>query len=334
MADNNYLDKGNSDGTILGQSSSAKIGFWGITPGDQAAALTTALTTITYTTATAIATTITAAVTAGFGFINTDEAQSFLLVVQNVQARLAELETALKEAGLVAGGTATALTDTQYDRIGTGQDDGDILGQDSSALVGFWGITPCDQPGALTAAAATVNSTALASATTYDYTIATLVSNSVGFGFSDGEAYATLFLVVSNMQARIAELETNLAEVGVIAGGTAVVSTTSGSAKYDYLDKGNGDGTILGVSSSKKIGFWGTTPVDQPAALTTALTTITCTAPGTTDYAIQSCLSTIATFKFVTMTAAETLLHVVQNAHTRLGEIEAALEEIGLTAAN
>jgi len=34
------------------------------------------------------------------------------------------------------------------------------------------------------------------------------------------------------------------------------------------------------------------------------------------------------------MTAAETLMHVVQNAHTRLGEIEAALEEIGLIASN
>src|SRR5574343_580673 len=176
MSDYKYLDKGNNDGSILGRSSSAKIGFWGITPCDQPSALTAATTAITYSTATAFVTTITAATTAGYGFIITDESQSFLLTVKNIQTRIAEIEANLAEVGVIAGGTAVT-TSSSYDYLGDGQGDGTIFGQDSSELVGFYGITPVDQPDALTTAAACVNSTALASTTNYDFTIATLVSN-------------------------------------------------------------------------------------------------------------------------------------------------------------
>jgi hypothetical protein len=332
MSDYDYLDKGNVDGTIFGQSSSALIGFYGITATAQCSALTTALTTVTYTTATALATTIATAVTAGYGFLNTDEAQSFLLTVQNVQARLAIIQAALTNSGLVAGGTATSATDTKYDFVGVGNmDDGVRFGQDSSAKIGFWGITPCDQNTALTVTAATtLNATALASTTNYDYTIAALVSNSAGFGFTDAEEGATLVYVVTNLASRIAEAETALAGCGLIAGGTAIVSTTA--KVYDYLDKGCTDGTIFGKASTNKLGFWGATPVDQPAAMTTALTTITCTAPGTTDYAIQSFLGTIATFKYVTATAAKTVAKCVINAQTRMAEVETVIKELGIVA--
>ncbi len=325
-----YLDKGNGDGTILGQVSTAKIGFWGITPCDQPAAPTTALTTITYTTASALLTTISAAVTGGAGFLITDEAQSFLLAVQNIQTRISEIETDLAETGLIAGGTATSETDKQYNFVGAGADDGIILGQASTALVGFWGITPCDQPAALTAQGTTITCTAAATA---DYAIAILVTGSTKYNFVD-QAWQSLFYVVANLQTRIAQIQTNLAETGIIAGGTAVVSTTSGSYKYDYLDSGNNDGTILGKLSTSKVGFWATTPVDQPAALTAALTTITCTAPGTTDYAIADVLVTSGSYGFVALNEAQTILAVIQNAQTRAAEIEARLEEVGLVAAN
>lgn len=335
MASYNYLDKGNADGTIFGQSSTTKLGFWGITPADQPAALTTALTTITYTTCSATLTaviTITAAITAGGGFLITDEAQSFLLAVQNIQTRLAEIETNLVEVGIIAGGTATSETDTKYDFIGTGNDaDGMILGSASTTKIGFYGITPCDQPAALTAAAPTITCTATVSV--LDYTITTLVSASAGFGFTQ-DSWATLFYVVSNLQTRVAAVSTGLAEMGLIAGGTELDPTAATAHEYDYLDKGNNDGTIFGKHSTTKIGFWGATPADQPSALTTAATTITCTAPGTTDYAIADTLTTIATFKFVTLTAAQTLLYVVQNAQTRMAELETAIEEIGLVASN
>ena len=43
----------------------------------------------------------------------------------------------------------------------------------------------------------------------------------------------------------------------------------------EFLDKGNDDGTVLGQDSSELIGFWGATPVDQPATITTVSTTNT-----------------------------------------------------------
>lgn len=37
-----------------------------------------------------------------------------------------------------------------------------------------------------------------------------------------------------------------------------------------YLDCGNDDGTVVGQSSSSLIGFYGATPVDQPALVADA----------------------------------------------------------------
>lgn len=47
-----------------------------------------------------------------------------------------------------------------------------------------------------------------------------------------------------------------------------------------YLDCGNDDGTVLGQSATAKVGFYGVTPVDQPATVAdatdaaTAITTV------------------------------------------------------------
>lgn len=52
-------------------------------------------------------------------------------------------------------------------------------------------------------------------------------------------------------------------------------------ATIEYIGDGGPDGTMIGKTSSHLIGFYGATPVDQPAATaqsavpTTALTTIT-----------------------------------------------------------
>lgn len=35
-----------------------------------------------------------------------------------------------------------------------------------------------------------------------------------------------------------------------------------------YLDDGNSDGTVLGQDEDAKVGFYGVTPVDQPATIT------------------------------------------------------------------
>ena len=99
---------------------------------------------------------------------------------------------------------------------------------------------------------------------------------------------------------------------------------------YDYLDKG--DGTILGKTSSRKIGFWGTTPVDQPDALTAQLTSITHTEPSTPDYTIMD-LTTTTPYGFAAKDEGNTVLKVIANLQARLAEVEARLEECGIIAA-
>jgi hypothetical protein len=69
------------------------------------------------------------------------------------------------------------------------------------------------------------------------------------------------------------------------------------------------------------------------AALTAALTQITHTAPGTPDYAIQNLVQNTG-FGFVTADEGNTVLSVVANLFTRVGEIEARLEAAGNVVAN
>ncbi len=54
------------------------------------------------------------------------------------------------------------------------------------------------------------------------------------------------------------------------------------------LSDGNEDGTILGQSTADKVGFYGTTPVDQPATVTNATDAAT---------VITSCNAVIARLK-------------------------------------
>lgn len=71
----------------------------------------------------------------------------------------------------------------------------------------------------------------------------------------------------------------------------------------------------------------------QGAALVVQDTTITHTAPGTPDYAIQA-LTMTTPFGFVTADEGNTVLRVVANLQVRLAQVEARLEAIGLVAAN
>ncbi len=329
MADYDYLGKGNDDGTILGQDSSELIGFWGITPVDQPAALTSQVTTITASAVTTPDYAIQVPVsTAGLGFANVDEALGFMNAVRNLQVRMAEVQSRLQESGIIAGGTAG--TGTNYECVDKGNDDGTYLGRSSSALLGFWGILPVDQPAALTTGLTTVTVSAHATA---NYTITTPTQATAVWGFADAEEALSIISCVINLQTRMASVDSRLTECGLIAGGT--VGT---GVNYEYLDKGNNDGTLCGLSSSAKIGFWGLTPCDQPADLTTQLTTITMTASSETlDYALQVLATGTAStggFKFNTKAEAQTFVVVIQNLQVRMAELEARLEECGIVAAN
>ena len=65
------------------------------------------------------------------------------------------------------------------------------------------------------------------------------------------------------------------------------------------------------------------------AALTAQLTTITSTAPGTPDYAIQDLVNSSA-YGFVTKDEGNSVLAVVANLQTRVEELETALQTYGM----
>lgn len=76
------------------------------------------------------------------------------------------------------------------------------------------------------------------------------------------------------------------------------------------------------------LGFYGVAAVAMPAALTAQSTSITHTAPGTPDYAIQALSS--GGYGFATQDEGHTLLSVVANLQTRVGELETKLRSLGL----
>jgi len=83
------------------------------------------------------------------------------------------------------------------------------------------------------------------------------------------------------------------------------------------------DGTVA------RLGFYGVTAVVRPTALTTALTDLTHTAPGTPDYAIQDLVQNTG-FGFVTKDEGNTVLTVIQNIKVRLADLETRLTGLGL----
>lgn len=88
------------------------------------------------------------------------------------------------------------------------------------------------------------------------------------------------------------------------------------------------DGAVVGKSGGTA-GFFGSTPTTKPAANTAALTAITFTAPGTPDYAIQD-LTQTTPFGFVTKDEGNSVLSVIKNLQTRVGELETKLQALGL----
>ena len=83
------------------------------------------------------------------------------------------------------------------------------------------------------------------------------------------------------------------------------------------------DGTVA------RLGFFGATAVVKPTAMTTQLTTITYTDPGTPDYAVSDVTQTTP-FGFTTADEARTVLSVIKNLQDRVGQLETKLQALGL----
>jgi hypothetical protein len=94
---------------------------------------------------------------------------------------------------------------------------------------------------------------------------------------------------------------------------------------------GTTTGTKIGTATTQKIGFFNATPVVQPTEITDELTSITHTAPGTSDYAVQDLVQNTG-FGFVTKDEGNTVLSVILNLQTRVNELETRLATLGLIA--
>ena len=79
------------------------------------------------------------------------------------------------------------------------------------------------------------------------------------------------------------------------------------------------------------IGFFGTAPTTKQTALTTQLTAVTFTAPGTPDYAFQD-VTNSTPYGFTDAEELRTFISVVSNLQTRVAELETKLQAYGLLA--
>ena len=106
--------------------------------------------------------------------------------------------------------------------------------------------------------------------------------------------------------------------------------TVFGIGEANDIAVGTTTGTKIGTATTQKLGFFGVTPVVQQTELTDELTTITHTAPGTADFAIQNL--SLTGYGFVTEDEGNTVLSVIANLQARVNELETKLVALGFLA--
>jgi hypothetical protein len=106
--------------------------------------------------------------------------------------------------------------------------------------------------------------------------------------------------------------------------------TVFGIGEANDIAVGTTTGTKIGTATTQKLGFFGVTPVVQQTELTDELTTITHTAPGTADFAIQDL--SLTGYGFVTADEGNTVLSVIANLQARVNELETKLVALGFLA--
>lgn len=106
---------------------------------------------------------------------------------------------------------------------------------------------------------------------------------------------------------------------------TATDATRKARSVWSVWDTAEREGIRIEASgSAPMLSFYGGAAVIRGNALTAQLTTITHTAPGTPDYAIQD-LTNVNGYGFVTKDEGNTVLSVIANLQTRVAELEARL---------
>lgn len=107
--------------------------------------------------------------------------------------------------------------------------------------------------------------------------------------------------------------------------GTVTPSTSPADTVQGYAKNWNGAGTAA-LHIRNEEGH--IVRLFKGAALTTALTTVTCSAPGTPDYAIQDLVAATG-YGFVTSDEAQSVIKVIANLQVRVNELEARLQASG-----
>ena len=90
-------------------------------------------------------------------------------------------------------------------------------------------------------------------------------------------------------------------------------------------------GLKIATATNQKLGFFNSTPIVQPSALTAQETTLTFTEPGTPDYAFQDVTNTTP-WGFAVGDELRTFIGVVENLQVRVAELESKLKSLGLVA--
>jgi hypothetical protein len=125
---------------------------------------------------------------------------------------------------------------------------------------------------------------------------------------------------------------TSYRQMGQVA--SVWVDATDASRKarsiWSVWDTAEREGIRIEASgTAPMVGFLGAAAVVRPTALTVALTTITCSAPGTPDYAIADLVQNTG-YGFVSADEGQSALKVIANLQTRVGELESKLQALGL----
>lgn len=100
-----------------------------------------------------------------------------------------------------------------YEQVTYNSVNGAQIGKSSTEKVAFWGATPVARQTALTAQLTAITHTAPG---TPDYALQDLVQNT-GFGFATADEGNSVLKVIANLQARLAEIETVLENLGIVA---------------------------------------------------------------------------------------------------------------------
>lgn len=162
-------------------------------------------------------------------------------------------------------------------------------------------------------------------ATTNDiYNLATFSKNSTGAGAA---GLGLIITLAAKSSTTVDVPQVTLSSSWVVA--THATRTARGTLKaVDYAGtreaiRWESDGSVA------RLGFFGATAAVKPTALTTQLTTLTYTAPGTPNYNVAAVTQTTP-FGFTTADEAHTILSVIKNLQDRVGQMETKLQGLGL----